>query len=174
MPQIYSAPVVTCETNAVKRHVAHTKGRLAHNHKQGRVALVDHACRIYQMSWCDRCDGLHPSKECPHYCWGRGQHEDAQVCVRRWIVPAGHGGGRDRKRPGGRCQLCGIRALGRWDPRAPPSGGVHGNRNRVCAHRACQNLHGLGDKCKVCGCTASWPRGRSHERETVCDSTDCD
>ena len=33
MPQIYSAPVVTCETNAVKRHVAHTKGRLAHNHK---------------------------------------------------------------------------------------------------------------------------------------------
>ena len=80
MPQIYSAPVVTRETNAVIRHVAHTKGRLAHNHKQGRVALVDHACRIYQMSWCDRCDGLHPSKECPHYCWGRGQHEDAQVC----------------------------------------------------------------------------------------------
>ena len=34
-------------------------------------------------------------------------------CVRRWIVlrTSGHGGGRDRKRPGGRCQLCGIRAL---------------------------------------------------------------
>ena len=80
MPQIYSAPVVTRETNAVKRHVAHTRRDTPRAQPQGRVALVDHACRIYQMSRCDRCDGLHPSKECPHYRWGRGQHEDAQVC----------------------------------------------------------------------------------------------
>eukprot|EP00966_Prymnesium_polylepis_P306987 7094148-Prymnesium_polylepis.1 len=27
---------------------------------------------------CDRCDGKHPSTECPHLKWARGKHADAR------------------------------------------------------------------------------------------------
>ena len=45
----------------------------SHLRRRGRPA-VD----VMPQAKCDRCDGPHPSSECPAFRWGRHDHPDAQ------------------------------------------------------------------------------------------------